>query len=171
MCTKQVCKTTLVAGTCTHYWDAFTSVEASTLSLFPTCIITRWKQAQIRYRIVAYFRVSKFSRTVVFWILQWNNLWPAGQKPYTFHKYWIWVRGDFNLCIYRSFSSKTQIIAPTCHRRLGLNYEALLCYYNKDISSNSQWSAKYKLPGQLVRIKNVIHKLPFCIHVRVSFCL
>ena len=50
-----------------------------------------------------------------------------------------------------------------------LNYEAWLCYYDDDISSNSQVSRMHCY-GQMVCVlqKTAIHELPVC--VRLSFC-
>ena len=76
---------------------------------------------------------------------------------------------------YRLFSSKTQIIARVTGglECIIVKYEALLCYYNDDVSSNSQTGQRNmgtSCYGQLVRAsKNTIHKIP--VHIRLSFCL
>ena len=68
-----------------------------------------------------------------------ENMWPGEQKPSTSRKYWTRVIGNFIRT--GRFPAKLRLL----HQRVTgglhciiLNYEARLCYYKDDISSNSQ---------------------------------
>ena len=103
-----------------------------------------------------------------------SNMWPAERKPSTSRKYWIWVRGNFIRT--GRFPAKLRLL----HQRVTgglycimLNYEAWLCYYSDDISSNSQagqWNTGTRCYGQLVRVlqKTRFYQLP--VGIRLSFC-
>ena len=103
-----------------------------------------------------------------------SYLWPAERKPGTSRKYWIWVRGNFIRT--GRFPAKLRLL----HQRVTgglhcmmLNYKGRLCYYNNDISSNSQagpWNTGRRCYGQLVRVfqKTRFYQLP--VRTRLSFC-
>ena len=83
-------------------------------------------------------------------------MWPAERKPGTSCKYWIWDRGNFIRT--GRFPAKLRLLHQCVTGGLDsivLNYEARVCYYNDDISSNSQagpWNTGTRCYGQLVRV-------------------